>query len=116
MRGVDKKAFSIIEYTILIVIIIGAFLVLRDYVQRGINGMWAGAGQGFGYGRQYDPQKTIECAYDMPSGKWYDRNCFEQAVGSLSPPCASGDTNCEAPAISGCVVGSCAKISGTNAT
>jgi hypothetical protein len=112
----NKKAFSIIEYTILIVIIIGAFLVLRGYVQRGIYGMWGQAGQGFGFGRQYDPQKTIECAYDEQSNRWYDRNCFEQGVGALTPPCASGDTACEAPAISSCVVGSCSNVTGTDPT
>jgi hypothetical protein len=72
----NKKAFSVVEYTVLFVIIIGAFLVMRNYIQRGIFGLWGQSGQSFAFGRQYDPQKTIECAFDEQSNLWYDRNCF----------------------------------------
>lgn len=103
MRRVNKKAFSIIEYTILLVIIIGAFLVLRNYIQRGIYGMWGQTGKGFAFGRQYDLPKSVECAFDDISNRWYDRNCFEQGVGQANPPCGSGDYSCEGPIISGCI-------------
>ena len=76
MKNLNIKAFSIIEYAILIVIIVGAYLVMQSYIQRGIFGNWGQTGQSFGFGRQYDPQKTIECAYDEQSNLWYDRNCF----------------------------------------
>lgn len=91
-----------IEYTIFVVIIIGAFLVLRDYIQRGIYGMWQGAGKSFAFGRQYDSQKSVECAFDEQSNRWYDRNCFEQAVALANPPCGSGES-CEETAISACI-------------
>ena len=103
MKLWTKKAFSIIEYIILLVIIIGAFLVLRNYIQRGIYGMWGQAGQTFAFGRQYDLPKSVQCAFDEISNQWYDRNCFEQGVGSISPPCGSGDASCEEPVILGCV-------------
>ena len=56
-----------IEYAVLFVIIIGAFLIMRNYIQRGVFGMWGQSGQSFGFGRQYDSQKTIECSFDEQS-------------------------------------------------
>jgi hypothetical protein len=103
MKSVNQKAFSIIEYVVLIVIIIGAFLVMRNLIQRGIFGMWQQAGQGFAFGRQYDPQRSVDCVFDDLSNKWYDRNCFEQAIGNANPPCSSGGSSCEENAIQGCI-------------
>lgn len=113
MKNFNKKAFSVIEYAVLIVIIISAFLILRDYIQRGIYGMWHGAGKSIGFERQYDPQKTIECAFDEQSNRWYDRACFEQYVGNLTTPCGSGDIDCEETAINACVtagLSECGKV------
>lgn len=102
----NKKAFSIIEYILLLVVIILAFIMLRPYIQRGMQGMWVKSGESFSYGRQYDSQKTIECAYyalNATNGVWYDRNCFEQVVGNqTNPSCASGDSACETPAVFRC--------------
>lgn len=75
---------------VLLVIIITAFLVLRPYIQRGVYGMWGKSGQGFAFGRQYDPQKSVDCAFDEQANQWYDRNCFESLVGSATPLCNSG--------------------------
>jgi hypothetical protein len=91
-----KKGFSVVEYVVLFVIIISAFLVMRTHMQRGIYSMWGQAGQSFAYGRQYDPQKTIECAFDEQSKLWYDHNCYQ----SLSPSC-NGDTTCQEKIMSG---------------
>jgi len=103
MKVLNKKAFSIIEYTILLVIIIGAFLVLRSYIQRGIYGMWGQAGQSSAFGRQYDLPKSVQCAFEETSNRWYDRNCFEQGVAGSNPPCGSGDASCEELIINGCI-------------
>jgi len=59
MKIFNKNAFSVIEYAILFVIIIGAFLLMRDNIQRGIYGLWGQSGKSFAYGRQYDPQKQL---------------------------------------------------------
>jgi hypothetical protein len=92
MKILNKKAISVVEYTILFVIIMGAFLVMNHYIQRGVNGKWAQAGQGFAFGRQYDPQKTIECSFDPQSSQWYDRNCYEYYI--VNKDC-HGDPDCE---------------------
>ena len=69
-----------IEYSVLFIIIIGAFLVMKNYIQRGIYSNWAKSGQSYAFGRQYDPQKTIDCAFDQVSGNWYDYNCSQYYI------------------------------------
>jgi len=89
MKMLNKKAFAVIEYVMVLIIVIGAFLVMRNYIQRGIFGLWGQAGQSFAFGRQYDPQKTVECGFDEFTGNWYDSNCFKN-LG-----CSDGNAQCE---------------------
>ena len=92
MKIINKKAISVIEYTVLFIIIIGAFLMMKNYIQRGLYGNWARSGQTFAFGRQYDPQKTIDCAYDPISSNWYDYNCYQYYT--VSHGC-NGDPACD---------------------
>ena len=104
MSILNRKAFSVVEYTVLFVIIMSAFFYLRPYIQRGIFGMWGQSGKGFAFGRQYDAQKSIECNFDAQSGKWYDLNCYE----AQSQSCNAGDTACqEAIMSSTCATSTC---------
>jgi len=107
MKIFNKKAFSLVEYTMLFVIIIGAFLIMRSYIQRGIFGGWATSGQSFAYGRQYDIQKTIECSFDEQSNLWYDRNCVltlsNQQCGAGDPVCQEGIITSNSCPASNCV-------------
>ena len=91
MKVQNKKAFSVIEYAVLIVIILSAFVIMRNYIQRGFFGAWGQAGQGFAFGRQYDTAKTVECRFDDQLNVWYDHNCFVNQRQS----CAIGDNACE---------------------
>ncbi|MDE1921234.1 MAG: hypothetical protein KGJ09_05440 [Candidatus Omnitrophica bacterium] len=103
MRTGNKKAVSIIEYVGLLLIVITAFLVMKNYIQRGLYGAYAKTGQSFAYGRQFDPQKTIECAFDTVTNRWYDYNCAEYY--KLEKGCH--DTGCEESIISSlCAAGS----------
>ena len=83
---------SILEYTVLFVIVIGAFLIMRTYIQRGLHGSWEATGQSFAYGRQYDSQRTVECSFDAQSNLWYDRNCYQSAI--VYDQC-NGNQTCE---------------------
>ena len=69
-----------IEYAVLFVIVIGAFIIMRNYIQRGVFGLWVQPGQSLAYGRQYDPQKSIECDFDPRSNLWYDHNCLSSQI------------------------------------
>lgn len=70
----NKNAVSHMEYIALIIFILAAFLVFRDYIYRGFMGQWRKAGDAFGHGRQYDPRPfgddgnlggTQECYCDI---------------------------------------------------
>ncbi len=104
MKSLNKKSFSVIEYTVLLVIIIGAFIIMRNYIQRGVFGMWGRSGQSFAYGRQYDPQKTIECDFDERTGVWYDHNC-------AASQCPNRNITCIEGAVIGCQTSSCSPVS-----
>ncbi len=99
MEILNKKAFSVIEYMLLFVIVIGAFLAMRTYIQRGVFGMWQQSGQSLAYGRQYDSQKTIECDFDQQSGVWYDHNCAQSLC--------SGNSACIESAVASCQTSTC---------
>lgn len=51
-----KKGQSTLEYTILLIIVMGAFLGVRSYFKRGVQGRWKTAVDDFG--DQYDPRTT----------------------------------------------------------
>ena len=49
-----RKGQTILEYTLIVVIILGVMIAMKDYVKRGIQGRWKSATDDFG--DQYDPQ------------------------------------------------------------
>jgi len=53
----NRKAMSVVEYSLLIAIVIAALVAMQVYVKRAINGRWKDAGDVFGFGRQTD--KTL---------------------------------------------------------
>ena len=50
----NRKGQSILEYTVIFVIILGVMITMKDYVKRGFQGRWKSATDNFG--DQYDPQ------------------------------------------------------------
>ena len=51
-----RKGQSIIEFTVLMVIVIGVFIAMQFYVKRGLQGRWKSSLDDFG--DQYDPRLT----------------------------------------------------------
>ena len=88
MKIINNRAFAILEFALMFIIVIGAFIIMRNYIQRGAYGNWHKAGQAFAFGRQYDSQKTIECDFDQTYNQWYDRNCF---IYLSAQNCSNGD-------------------------
>ena len=100
------KGFSIIEYCILIIIILSSLLVMQDLIKRAFNGHWKAAGESFGFGRQYSPSKTVECAYSQINadyGAWYDNNCYQGQITH----CQTGNLVCEDVAKKSCCQNYC---------
>jgi len=54
----NKRGSLFIEYTVFIVFMATALLLIGMYVQRGISGRWREAADVYGGGRQYQPNNT----------------------------------------------------------
>jgi len=50
----NRRGQSILEYTVIMVIILGVMIAMKDYVKRGVQGRWKSATDDMG--DQYDPQ------------------------------------------------------------
>ena len=83
----NKHGQSLIEFSALILFILGALFVFQKYIVRGMAGRWKGVGDAISQGKIYDPEKTTECVFYRPLDSWYDRNCYENNCQSdCSPP------------------------------
>ena len=52
----NHKGQTILEYTVIVIIILGVMIAMKDYIKRGIQGRWKSAADDFG--EQYDPQSV----------------------------------------------------------
>lgn len=95
----NNKGHSIVEYAFLIVLVLGAMFVFRDYLSRGLNGRYKSIGDTYGMGRQYDPKRTVTCGYDDRLNMWYDEACFESET--IRQNCQPGNSTCETAIING---------------
>jgi Flp pilus assembly pilin Flp len=76
MRETSGRGFSIVEYTVLLLVIASAFAISWQYVQNGIQGQFRRAGSGFAFSRQHEPQRTRDCIWDDRLVLWYSEKCF----------------------------------------
>ena len=49
-----RKGQTILEFTVIMIIILGVMITMKDYIKRGFQGRWKSATDDFG--DQYDPQ------------------------------------------------------------
>jgi hypothetical protein len=85
-----QRAFTVLEYVILIVVFIGAIYAFQPYVQRGIQGQYRKAGESFGFLRQYNPGASLDCVIDPALDISYSQACFNNKVTALD--CTKKDT------------------------
>jgi len=75
----NKKAQSVIEYTVIITLFLGVIGLIFPYLKRGVSGRWQSVGDFFGHGRQYEANDdTLECEYDRLNDYWYEVDCYEE--------------------------------------
>jgi len=59
-----SRSISTLEYAILILIVLAAFLGMAIYFKRALSSRWRGTvDDSFGQGRQYDPYATQEIEF-----------------------------------------------------
>jgi len=85
MKKMNKSGQSIIEYTIIITIVIAAFIMMGSYIKRGLQGRFKASIDNMG--EQYDPYEgdidiihqtqgnttTVIMRMDDPGGWWTKR-------------------------------------------
>jgi len=101
-RGCKRKSKgqSTLEYTVLLIVVMGALLSMQNYIKRSIQGRWKATIDDMG--DQYDPritnsfiihtimsnQTTTITAKTYKEGWWTDRvdisNTVEKKVGSMT--------------------------------
>ena len=64
------RAFAMLEYVMLIIILAAALFTFRTYLQRAFQGQYRKAGESFGFLRQYNPGSSIDCAFDPETNSW----------------------------------------------
>ncbi|MBL8014391.1 MAG: hypothetical protein JNN05_11145 [Candidatus Omnitrophica bacterium] len=93
----SKKGFSTIEYVVVLTIIVGTMFIFKDYIIRGITGRWKAFSDQVGYGRQFHPTDTVECAFDSEFNQgWYDVTCVD------NKNCPFENKDCKKAAIAAC--------------
>jgi len=48
-----QKAFTVLEYCLLIIVIVAALLLMQVYLRRALVGKWKSAADTIGFGRQW---------------------------------------------------------------
>jgi len=60
-RDKIRKAFSLLEYALLIAVVVAALMAMAFYIKRSVSGKWRDTIDAeIGHGRQYDPLTTSE--------------------------------------------------------
>ena len=55
-----QRAFSTLEYSLLIAVAIAALITMSVYIKRAVSGRFKDTADSFGFGRQYEPGVTVE--------------------------------------------------------
>jgi hypothetical protein len=79
-----SKAFATIEYIVLVVAVLGALVVMKQYLTNATAGKYVKAGEQFGFRRQFNPVTMQECVFEPGQNYWYARSCFEQRISGCS--------------------------------
>jgi hypothetical protein len=92
-----RHGFSIMEYFVLLMVIMGALFACKDMILRALAGKWKSGSDQWSFGRQFHPTDTVECAFDpVYTNTWYEYTCFE------NKNCPPGNEGCERLAIVAC--------------
>lgn len=81
MLRLKKSGQSSIEYTVLIIIVIGALLAMQNYFKRGLQGRWKSSVDSLG--DQYDPRVTDSNIIERVDSKTFTQVISTNAIGGF---------------------------------
>ena len=93
-----RRAFAVLEYVMMIIILAAGLYAFRNYIQRGFQGQYRKTGESFGFTRQYNPGASRDCAFDTDLKIWYEQGCFNNQIISLG--CARKSSTSTSSALS----------------
>ena len=80
LRNKQRRAFAVLEYVMLVLILLMGLVGFRIYIERGFQGQFRKAGESFGFLRQYNPGASRDCAFEPSLGIWYETGCFNNEI------------------------------------
>ncbi len=81
-----RRAFAVLEYVMLAIIVMFGLLAFSTYIRRGFQGQYRKVGTSISFGRQFAAHGTLDCAYDPAQKIWYAQACYDNEV--LARNCA----------------------------
>ncbi len=103
-----KRAFAMLEYVMLVIILAAGLFTFRAYIQRSVQGQYRKAGESFGFARQYNPGASRECAFEGTTNTWYSQECFNNKVNCKTQTAETYDA-CVDAAKAACTLGCTSK-------
>ena len=99
----NSKGQAVIEFTVLILFVVFALVIMQKYAARSLAGRWKTVGDSFGSGRQYSYGKTLQCDYDPDFDVWYNVVCYEEQCDCTSDLAVIGERcDCKDPPCTVC--------------
>jgi hypothetical protein len=77
----NRRAYSVLEYLVIFVVVIAALLVLGSYIHSAMQGQFRTAGATMADLRQHETSSQ-DCAYDDQLGIWYSVACVDNGWGT----------------------------------
>jgi hypothetical protein len=104
-----RRAFAVLEYVMMIIILATGLYMFRSYIQRGFQGQYRRTGESFGFTRQYNPGASRDCVMETLANATgpvtYEKGCFNNkilALGCARKAPGNSYDNCITGAQTGC--------------
>ncbi len=101
----SRKAFAMVEYMVLFIVIISTMVLFRGYILRAFNGQSSRAGEGFAFGRQFSPQNSVACVYDDKMNLWYAQACYNHNYAVAGCKSSADPIACSRGVMTACTLG-----------
>jgi hypothetical protein len=79
MMKQKRKGQTLLEFVVLFIVLVAAFLAMQNYLRRGVQGSWKKSLEGMG--TQYDPAANSQTLHQMTSSATTELNVINEVGG-----------------------------------
>jgi Flp pilus assembly protein TadG len=79
MMKQKRKGQTLLEFVVLFIVLVAAFLAMQNYLRRGVQGKWKENLDSMG--KQYDPAANAQTTYSMESNATTEINVINEVGG-----------------------------------